>query len=175
VPTESNLQLSVTVFLHHQEEYLFVLRNSTKKVDANRLNGVGGKVELGENFLQTALRETREETGYQVTAEQMRFAGLAVLRGGYPQNWLAAFFTASVDSKQIPIGNQNHEGKLLWIHQDELLSSPYELVDDLHYLWPIIIAQKEELFFTANLNEQEKVVDYSLNLLPLSKTASKTT
>ena len=59
---------SVTNFLHHGDDYLFVHRNkkTDHQVDSGRLNGIGGKLEPEEDFLQAAIRETEEETGLEV-------------------------------------------------------------------------------------------------------------
>jgi len=48
---------SVTNFLHCGDDYLFIHRTKRQnKTDGNRLNGIGGKLEPGENFLQAAIR-----------------------------------------------------------------------------------------------------------------------
>jgi 8-oxo-dGTP pyrophosphatase MutT (NUDIX family) len=158
-------QISVTVFLKCQSKYLFLLRSPERTVDANRLNGIGGKVESGENFLDTALRETQEETGYLVTAEQTRWAGMANLEGGYPVDWITVFFVIEVDSLEIPVGHDTREGQLMWLKPDEVLSSKHELVDDLYLIWPLVIKQ-QPFFLQATLNDQEKIAKHSLTILP---------
>jgi 8-oxo-dGTP diphosphatase len=158
---------SVTCFLQHGDEYLFVHR--TKKgndTDANRLNGIGGKLEKGENFLQAAIRETAEETGYLVVEKDCYLAGVVSLEGGYAQDWDICFFVISVDSKDIPLGSSNAEGELLWLHKDSVLNSDYELVDDLHYLWQKIIARSSVFFAGTILDENEKVAKISISEIP---------
>ena len=93
---------STTVFLVHGDEYLFLHRTGKVGVDKNRLNGIGGKLEPGENFLSSAIRETEEETGYIVRAKDVKFSGLINLHGGYPQDWVMCFFKINVNSKKIP-------------------------------------------------------------------------
>jgi 8-oxo-dGTP diphosphatase len=155
---------SVTCFLQCGDEYLFVHR--TKKgndTDANRLNGIGGKLEKGENFLEAALRETAEETGYVVVENDCHLAGVVNLEGGYDQDWNMCFFVISVDSKNIPLGSSNAEGELLWLHKDNVLNSSYVLVDDLHYLWQKIIAQNSIFFAGTVMDEKEKVDKISVS------------
>lgn len=158
---------SVTVFLHCDGEYLFIHR--TKKgtaVDFGRLNGVGGKVEVDEDFLTCAVREVREETGYHIAPADCRLAVVATLSGGYEANWDMCFFTCPVASKQVPNGMANSEGELVWLPADQVLQSGYELVDDLNYLWEDIVSERSMIFFSAQLDQQQKIVSYTKNALP---------
>ncbi len=107
------IRTAVTNFLYCEDEYLFLLRNKNKKVDPGRLNGVGGGVEPGENFLDAAIRETEEETGYKVRPEDMKLVGVIRLEEGYPEDWVMCFFKIKVASKNIRLGNETDDGKLL--------------------------------------------------------------
>ncbi len=155
----------VTIFIHHQDEYLFIHRNPDKTVDAGRLNGIGGKVESGEDYLATAIRETKEEAGLEVEPGQVRFAGLIHLEGGYEVDWLVAFFEIETDSKELPIGDECHEGKLVWLTIKEALDSEYELVDDLHYLLPRLEKKQEAFFAHAQVNSDEKIDEIKISSL----------
>lgn len=155
---------SVTCFLKCGENFLFIHR--TKKgndVDANRLNGIGGKLENGENFLDAAIRETKEETGYVVEKESCSLAGVVSLTGGYAQDWIMCFFVIEVPTATVPIGLENDEGNLLWIHKDEVLQSQYELVDDLNYLWKNISSERTTFFAASVVNEKEKIETISIS------------
>lgn len=157
---------SVTCFLKCGDEYLFVHR--TKKgndVDANRLNGIGGKLEKGENYLAAAVRETHEETGYRVSEDDCYFSGMVSLEGGYSEDWVMAFFVITVPTKIVPLGMSNDEGDLLWLHKDAVLNSGYELVDDLNYLWEKITTQSSVFFASSVVNEQEKIEKIMINEL----------
>jgi len=156
--------LSTTVFLHVGDEYLMLYRRADAPVDGNRLNGIGGKVEHGENYMDAAIRETREETGYEVNHKDIKFSGLIRLEGGYPQDWVMAFFTIEVKDKTIPHGSDVTDGKLLWMHKDAVLHSGFELVDDLHYCWKDIVDGK--IFFMSTIvGEDEKIKSYTLTPL----------
>ena len=156
--TLKKTQLSTTCFLRFKDEFLFVFRNKNpKKVDYLRLNGVGGKVEKGESFLQCALREVREETGYQPQPNDCRMLAVGHLSGGYLDDWVVGFFEIKVESKQIPKGTENEEGELIWMKSSDLLSDEREKVDDLNYIWPRIVEESGVEFFVAQLDENEKV------------------
>lgn len=157
---------SVTCFLKCGHEYLFVHRNKKgNNVDADKLNGIGGKLEHNENFLQCALRETAEETGYKVVADDCQLSAVINMHGGYEDDWLMCFFVIDVPSKKIPIGMENDEGELIWIHQDKLLDTDYKLVDDLRYGWQEIINPDNILFASVEINDKEQVETWNQSLL----------
>lgn len=156
---------SVTCFLQYGEMFLFLLRNGQRSVDANKLNGIGGKVESNENFLAAAIRETKEETGFEVTEQDIELVAVGQIRGGYPEDWTMCFFKIAVPSLTVPIGMNIPEGELIWLHKDSVLSSEYELVDDLHYCWNEIATGSSIVFFNANVNSLEKIDTISLHSL----------
>ncbi len=160
------VQTSITNFLYHGDEFLFLHRDPNKKIDANRLNGIGGRVEPGENYLEASIRETLEETGYKVTSDDMQLAAIVKLEGGYSEDWVMCFFKVKVSSKEIPRGNKTDDGKLVWIHKDKVLDSEYELVDDLNYCFKDIVAGDSVFFMTAKVNDDEKIVDTQISKLP---------
>jgi len=139
-------------------------RSMNRNVDAGRLNGIGGKLEKGENFLDAAIRETKEETGYEVTVKDIRFSGIIKLHGGYPDDWVMCFFKIQVHDKNIPLGNKVPDGELIWMHKDEVLSSKYELVDDLNYCWKHII-NNQTFFATTEAGKDQKVKKMSITAL----------
>lgn len=164
------VQTSVTCFLHHGENYLFLKRSPKKRIDPNRLNGVGGRLDPGENYLDAAIRETEEETGYCVNVEDVTLAGLVKLEGGYPEDWVMAFFKIRVPHMNVPIADKlNEEGELLWLHKDNILSSQYELVDDLNYCMQDIINGKEQFFITAQLDDNQKITVANVSKLPVQQ------
>ncbi|MFH2118718.1 MAG: NUDIX domain-containing protein [Candidatus Paceibacterota bacterium] len=158
---------SVTNFLHCGDDYLFVHR--TKKtdyeVDSGRLNGIGGKLEPGENFLQAAIRETEEETGLIIEAKDIQLAGVVRMQGGYEQDWMMCFFKIAVPTKDIPSGMENPEGELIWLPKDRVLNSNYELVDDLNYCFPDIAKGKIPFFAHSEMSEDETVKNWNVTYL----------
>ncbi|MDD2822860.1 MAG: NUDIX domain-containing protein [Candidatus Daviesbacteria bacterium] len=162
------VQCSVTNFLYCGDDYLFLHRGKHKKLDPNRLNGVGGRVEPGENYLDAAIRETEEETGYKVSPENIKLAGIVKLEGGYSEDWVMCFFKIKITSKEIPLGENTDDGKLIWINKDKVLDSNFELVDDLNYCFKDLVEEKSLFFMTAKLNNDEKIQSVSISKIPIS-------
>ncbi len=159
------LKPAVTIFLHHQNKFLFIRKNKDRKVDAGRLNGVGGKVEPDEDFLTAAIRETKEETGIEVGEDEMKFCGLLRTTGGYPVDWLVGFFLVEVDSFELPIGDKCREGVFRWMSPQEFKENDKPVVDDLNYLFPDYLIKDETFFAQADINSEEKIVRFNVKTL----------
>ena len=140
-------------------------RSLKKRIDPGRLNGVGGRLEPGENYLDAAIRETEEETGYKVNVEDVRLAGVVKLHGGYPEDWIMCFFKIEVPHMNIALDDKlkEEEGEFIWLHKDKILDSEYDLVDDLNYCMQEIINGKELFFITAQLDEKQKLTVASVS------------
>jgi 8-oxo-dGTP pyrophosphatase MutT (NUDIX family) len=163
------VQTSVTCFLYHGDDYLFLKRSTTKRIDPGRLNGVGGRVEPHENYLDAAIRETEEETGYKVNFDDITLSGVVKLEGGYAEDWVMCFFKIKVPHKSVPEGIESEkEGTLIWLDKDKILSSEYDLVDDLNYCMQDIINGKELFLITAQLDANQKITVSSTSKLPLT-------
>lgn len=159
------VQTSVTNFIYCGDEFLMLKRGSHKRIDPNKLNGVGGRVDPGEDMLNTVIRETEEETGYKISSEQIHFRGLLKLEGGYEEDWIVGIFLIEVTDKTIPIGNKTEDGELMWIHKDKVLDTEYELIDDLKYYFKQLIDSNDLLFMNAQMDEKENVVDFRISTL----------
>jgi len=86
------------------------------------------------------------------------------LEEGYEEDWVMCFFKIRVKNKKIPKPNPG-EGEFLWIRYEDVLTSEYELVDDLTYTWPMIAEGKTIVFQTAKLNDKQKIVKSSIREL----------
>lgn len=161
-PYIRKVQTSVINFLVCGDEYLFLKRNENKRVDPGKLNGVGGRLEPGEDYFTAAIRETEEETGYKVSSADLKLSAVVKLEGGYSEDWVMCFFKIQIFDKNIPHGTKTKDGELLWIHKDEVLSTKHELVDDLNYIFKEIAEGDSIIFMTAQVNEDEKIYETSI-------------
>ncbi len=159
------VQTSVTCFLHVGDQYLFLLRSDSAKIDPGKLNGIGGRVEPGENYLLAAMRETKEETGYTVTPNDISLSGIVRLEGGYDEDWVMCFFRIAVPSLVIPVGAHTPDGTLLWIAASDVLTGEYPLVDDLHYCFQDIVDGQKQFFANATVNRDEKITAWNATSL----------
>lgn len=157
------VQTSATVFIYCGDDYLFLKRNLDKRVDPGRLNGVGGRLEAGEDYMTAAIREIAEETGYKVRQEDVQLAAVGKLEGGYQEDWVMCFFKVKVRNKQIPLGQKTEDGELIWINKDKVLDSEYELVDDINYCFKDLVEGKNIVFFNAKLGENQKISEISIS------------
>lgn len=164
------VQTSVTNFIHFGDEYLFLKRGLHKKIDAGKLNATGGRLEPEEDFLQAVIRETKEETGIEVSQNQISFCGIIKIEGGYEEDWIVGIFNIEVTSKTLPIGPETEDGTLIWLHKDKVLDSQYTLVDDVKYYFKDLTEGKSLLFMNAQMDENEQVK--SINISKIAKTNS---
>lgn len=58
---------------NHALSQVALIRKTKPEWQRGKLNGVGGKVEAGENAAEAMVREFREETGVQTTVDDWRY------------------------------------------------------------------------------------------------------
>jgi 8-oxo-dGTP diphosphatase len=159
------VQTSVTVFIHKDDKYLFLKRRNNMRIDPGRLNGIGGRLEPGEDYLNCCIREVAEETGYIITPKNIQLSGIVKLEGGYPEDWVMCFYKIKVDDFNIPRGTKTEDGELIWLDKDKVLDSEYDLVDDINYCFKDIVDEKRLFFLTAKLDSNQVIEKTSISYL----------
>jgi 8-oxo-dGTP diphosphatase len=126
----------------------------TKRIWADKYNGIGGHVERDEDVYSAARREVKEETGLDV--DQLRLCGLINIDTDQPSGILLFVFTAEARSGD-PIPSA--EGTLEWVPRDQL--SRYNLVEDLPTILPRALdlpADAPPFFAHYHYDEQERLM-----------------
>jgi 8-oxo-dGTP diphosphatase len=113
-------------------EVLLLKGAPTKRIWANRYNGVGGHVEPYEDIYTAALRETQEETG--LTVHDLQLQGVVNIdvgssAAGQVTGILLFVFTAHSTARRT---RPSQEGSLEWIPLHRI--QDYDLVEDLPVL-----------------------------------------
>jgi 8-oxo-dGTP diphosphatase len=114
------------IFLRRGDAYLLLKGAPTKRLWANKFNGLGGHVERGEDILTAAKRELLEESG--LSADIWLCGTVIVETGQNPGICLYVFTGESPDGEPQP----SPEGQSEWIGYDHLIGLP--VVDDLPVL-----------------------------------------
>lgn len=76
--------------IHKERTWVALVRKSRPAWQAGLLNGIGGKVELGESPIGTMVREWQEETSVAVAREHWRSFHYARYRSGAKVHFYAA-------------------------------------------------------------------------------------
>lgn len=126
----------VLIFLFDDQDRVLLIRGApTKRLWANRYNGVGGHVERGEDVLAAARRELVEETG--LAARSMWLAGTITIDTGQQTGIVLFVYKGDYAGGIL---RESAEGALEWIHRQDL--ADLALVEDLYSLLPLVWGQQ---------------------------------
>ena len=131
---------------------LMVLRNREADTHRGMFNGLGGKLEDGEDVLACLHRELMEEAGIRVTAARLRGTVKWPGFGADGENWLGFVFLVDAFTGEVP--QRNDDGPLQWVPIDRLLGRGEPLPmwpGDRHFL---------PLVFDADLRPFHGVMPY---------------
>ncbi len=142
------------IFITRADRVLLLRGAPTKRIWANKYNGIGGHIERDEDIYSAAQREVREETGLEV--DDLRLVGLINIDGDQPAGIMLFVFTAQSRSGE-PIPSE--EGTLEWIARDQLVQ--IDLVEDLPTILPRALdlpPHAPPFFAHYHYDEQERLI-----------------
>jgi len=129
-------KIAVLVFLENAAgQHLLLLR--AKPPNLGVWSPIGGKLETatGESPFECAVRETREETGFEIpTADLHLFAMIAEKSYEGQSHWLMFLFRCRRPIASLPA--DIHEGRFGFFTRDEISALPIPETDR-NALWPI--------------------------------------
>jgi 8-oxo-dGTP diphosphatase len=121
------------IFLRRGDLYLLLKGAPTKRLWANKYNGLGGHIERGEDALAAAKRELVEETGLRV---DLWLCGTLIVDAGEMGIGLYIFTGECLEGEPIPA----EEGTAEWVAYSAINQLP--VVEDLPVLLEKIDSMK---------------------------------
>lgn len=121
------------IFIFDGDQVLLLKGASTKKLWANKYNGIGGHVEGHENIAACARRELLEETGLSGIA--LRPCGSILVDSGAGKGILVFVFEGDYNGGRVAA---SAEGSLHWLNGCHLPTE--ELVEDLTVILPRVVS-----------------------------------
>lgn len=123
----SAVYLRTLCFIFHGADVLLICRKHPPA--AGYWNAIGGKIDRGEDPLEAAVREVREEAGID-PALVFRGVATAIVRST-GEHWTIFLFAADVNDRAVVASD---EGPLRWVAPDEIAALP--VLPDIPLLLP---------------------------------------
>ncbi len=140
------------IFLMRKDSVLLLKGAPTKRIWANKYNGIGGHVERGEDILTSAKRELWEETGLSANLRLVGTLQVDVM----PDAGVSVYVFTGEDAEGVL--DSSEEGSLEWIPFVEL--GQYPLVSDVAVLLDrirVMDAESPPFFARSFYSEDEKL------------------
>ena len=104
------------------DRVLLVCRDARPDDDHyGKVNGLGGKLEAGEDVVAGMRRELQEEAGLEVTSLKLRGTITWTDFGPRDEEWLGFVFLGDAWDGEPPASNE--EGSLIWVERSRLLAA----------------------------------------------------
>ena len=118
--------------------------------NAGLWNGIGGKLNPGEDPYAACIREVSEESGLRVDHPVLR-AVLVISVKSTGDLWVLFTFTAAPAPPDEPVASE--EGELRWVELTALGTLP--VLPDLPLLLPHVLSAKEVLTIRLDLKNED--------------------
>lgn len=156
------MRQNITTLCYIEKDDCYLMLHRVKKaVDINKDKwiGIGGHLEEGESPEECLMRETREETGLELTDYSLRGV-ITFVTDSYPTEYMFLYTAAGFSGTMISCD----EGDLEWVPIKDVEKLPIWEGDKVFFR--LLREQKE--FFSLKLRyEGDKLVETKLNGQPV--------
>jgi 8-oxo-dGTP diphosphatase len=151
------------VFSPEGTRVLMIHRNARPgDLHLGKYNGLGGKLDPGEDVVSGLRREVREEAG--IECEELELAGTISWPGfgKSGEDWFAFIFRVLRFSGSLL--DSNPEGKLEWVELDRVSTLP--LWDGDQFFLPFVLERQGTQFHGVMPYRNGKPVSWSVSVIP---------
>jgi 8-oxo-dGTP pyrophosphatase MutT (NUDIX family) len=141
------ITLLTLCFIHDDRRVLLIHRR--RQPNAGRWDGVGGKVEAGEDPFAGCIREVREETGLVIGSPALRALWVVTARDS-GQIWILFTFTAAVPEGELVTSD---EGDVEWVSLDRL--DELRVMPDTRLVLPHVLATSGVLTIREEMETED--------------------
>jgi 8-oxo-dGTP diphosphatase len=148
-----------------RNQVLLIYKDSDRgDTTLSKYNGVGGKLEPGENIVAGMRREFTEETGLEALTYELR--GTVSWPGFGPggESWFG--FVFRVDTWCGDVLKRTHEGRLEWFDLDRLVGFDLPLWPGDRYFLPLVFDPQVAMFHGVLPYENGEPVSWDVEILP---------
>ena len=115
----------------------------SRKDDPHAFGIPGGKVDPNESFLDAAIRETLEETGYHVNVNKHSANNPFIIEDGY--GYIVHTFLATIDKNKPRLQTSEKEtGRVAYVTRDDLFNGPFSTYNKHLCVWYDNLPRKTE-------------------------------
>ncbi|MGN2245820.1 NUDIX domain-containing protein [Frateuria sp. GZRR35] len=149
--------------LSPDREHVLMIHRNARPDDQHlgKYNGLGGKMEPGEDIAACMRREIREEAGIECTSMCLRGTLNWPGFGKQGEDWLGFIFL--IDGFEGTCHTGNHEGTLEWVPRARLMELPM-WEGDRHFL-PLVFDQDPRPFHGVMPYENGRMQSWSVTRL----------
>lgn len=156
------MRQNITTLCYIEKDDCYLMLHRVKKaVDINKDKwiGIGGHLEEGESTEECLVRETREETGLELTDYSLRGV-ITFVTDSYPTEYMFLYTAAGFTGTLLSCD----EGDLEWVPIKEVEKLPIWEGDKVFFR---LLREQEEFFSLKLRYEGEKLVETKLNGQPV--------
>ncbi len=156
------MRQNITTLCYIEKDDCYLMLHRVKKaVDINKDKwiGIGGHLEEGESPEECLVRETREETGLELTDYSLRGV-ITFVTDSYPTEYMFLYTAAGFTGTLLSCD----EGDLEWVPIKEVEKLPIWEGDKVFFR---LLREQEEFFSLKLRYEGEKLVETKLNGQPV--------